>query len=328
MLYSYTQEAGDSVMKDQYEERIKQVIAYIEKHSSEPLRLEQLAAEAHFSKYHFTRIFTASVGMTPMAFVTRKRVERAMLLLTRTDQTILEIAGNSGFESVSALGVQFKRHYGCSPGTVRSRIRNNPNHRNTPSVFSNNQAEPVPSADYNRAGSNPLLRRAWDTMVELRDIAEVEVAYIRHVGSYLDTHNAWDKLNRWAAGQGLYPADQQFIGISLDDGELTEESVCRYDACVTLPAGFDREAHREEAQFKTLAGGLYAVYSYYDTVDRFVLAYDSMFSVWLPRSGYEADDRPCLEYCLNDPAQDPEGKCKVDLYVPIRRSAREAENGV
>ncbi|MFD2875124.1 GyrI-like domain-containing protein [Paenibacillus rhizoplanae] len=40
-----------------------------------------------------------------------------------------------------------------------------------------------------------------------------------------------------------------------------------------------------------------------------------------PRSGYEADDRPCLEFCLNNPAQDPQGKCRVDLYVPIRPSA-------
>lgn len=165
-------------------------------------------------------------------------------------------------------------------------------------------------------------------MVELREIPEVEVAYIRHIGSYLDTHNAWGRLTRWAAKQGLHPADQQFIGISLDDGELTEESVCRYDACITLPVDFEKEAHRNGVEFKTLAGGLYAAYSYYDTLDRFVLAYDTMFSVWLPRSGYEADDRPCLEYCLNDPAQDPQGKCKVDLYVPIRRSVQEAENGV
>lgn len=302
-------------MQEHYEKRIKQVIAYIEENSSQPLRLEQLAEVAHFSKYHFTRIFTAVTGLTPMAFVTRKRVGRAMMLLSQTNQTILEIAGHCGFESVSALGVHFKRHYGCSPGSIRSRNRK---HSNIPAVFSNSQAEPAPLTDYNRAGGNPLLRRAWDSMVELRDIAEVEVAYIRHIGSYLDTHNAWDKLNRWAARHGLHPAQQQFIGISLDDGELTEESVCRYDACVTLPAGFEREVYREEVGFKTLSGGLYAVYSYYDTVDRFVLAYDSMFSVWLPRSGYEADDRPCLEYCLNDPAQDPEGKCKVDLYVPIR----------
>lgn len=105
----------------------------------------------------------------------------------------------------------------------------------------------------------------------------------------------------------------------MDDGDLVEESACRYDACVTVPEGFEQEAHRPQVEFKTLSGGMYAVYSYYDTVDKFVLAYDSMFSVWLPRSGYEADDRPCLEFCLNDPMKDQEGKCKVDLYIPIKQ---------
>ncbi|NQX48331.1 AraC family transcriptional regulator [Paenibacillus tritici] len=306
-------------MNEEYRERIGKVIAYIEDNSSQPLRLDELAEISHFSKYHFTRIFTAVAGMTPMVFVTRKRIEQALVLLTGTNQTILEIAGKCGFESVSALGVQFKRHYGCTPGSVRN---SGQKHSNFATAFSNKQADKTPMADYNRTERrNPLLRRAWDSMVEIRHIPEVEVAYIRHIGSYLDTYSAWDKLKRWAAQQGLHPANQQFIGISLDDTEFVQESVCRYDACVTLPGGFEREAHRKEAEFKTLSGGLYAVYSYYDTVDRFVLAYDSMFSVWLPRSGYEADDRPCLEYCLNDPAQDPEGKCRVELYIPIKQEA-------
>ncbi|WP_405107198.1 AraC family transcriptional regulator [Paenibacillus sp. FSL K6-1217] len=305
-------------MNEEYRERIRKVIAYIEQNSSQPLRLDQLAEISHFSKYHFTRIFTAIAGMTPMAFVTRKRIERARVLLTETDLAILEIAGESGFESVSALNVHFKRHFGCTPSRIRTNGRK---HSNFPSVLSNKQAEPVPLADYNRTEGNPLLRRAWDSMVELREITEVEVAYVRHIGSYLDTHNAWDKLSHWSAQQGLHPANQQFIGISLDDTEYVDESVCRYDACITLPDGFKRDAQRKEVEYKTLSGGLYAVYSYYDTVDRFVLAYDTMFSVWLPRSGYEADDRPCLEFCLNDPAQDPQGKCMVGLYVPIRPSA-------
>lgn len=192
-------------MKEQYGERIEQVIAYIKNHSSQPLRLDQLADISHFSKFHFTRIFTAFTGMTPMAFVTRKRIERALALLTETSLTILEIAGESGFESVSALNVHFKRHFGCTPSSVRN---NGEKYSNFPSVLSNKQAEPAALADYNKAEGNPLLRRAWDSMVELREIAEVEVAYVRHIGSYLDTHNAWDKLTGWAAQQGFHPANQ------------------------------------------------------------------------------------------------------------------------
>ncbi|AIQ56241.1 AraC family transcriptional regulator [Paenibacillus borealis] len=303
-------------MNDEYIERISKVIAYIEEHSSQPLKLDTLAEVSHFSKYHFSRIFTAVVGVTPMAFVTRKRIQHSLVLLAETHQTILEIAGQCGFESVSVFNAHFKRYYDCTPGSFRNGNRKKSNFA---SALSNMQAESASVADYNRAGSNPLLRRAWDSMVEIRQIPDVEVAYVRHIGSYLHTYTAWDKLSRWADQQGLHAGNQQFIGISLDDGDLVEESACRYDACITLPVGLERETHRPQVEFKTLSGGMYAVYSYYDTVDKFVLAYESMFSVWLPRSGYEADDRPCLEFCLNDPAQDPEGKCKVDLYIPIKQ---------
>lgn len=304
-------------MYDDYRERIGKVVAYIEDHSCQPLTLDMLAGVSHFSKYHFTRIFNSVMGETPMAFVNKRRIQHSLVLLTDTNQSILEIAGQCGFESVSAFNAHFKKQYGCTPGSIRSRRRN---HSNFPSAFSNMQAESPPLADYNRARSNPLLRRAWDQMVEIRQLPGFEVAYVRHTGSYLHTYTAWDKLICWAGQQGLHAENQHFIGISLDDGDLVEESACRYDACITLPGGFEREGHLTQVEFRTLPGGMYAVYPYYDTADKFVLAYESMFSLWLPGSGYEPDDRPCLEFCLNDPMKDKEGKCKVDLYIPIKQS--------
>ncbi|WP_342424485.1 AraC family transcriptional regulator [Paenibacillus sp. FSL E2-0178] len=99
-----------------YRERIDKVIAYIEEHSSQPLKLDTLAEISHFSKFHFSRIFTAMVGVTPMAFVNRKRIQHSLVLLTETNKTILEVAGQSGFESVSVFNAHFKRYYGCTPG--------------------------------------------------------------------------------------------------------------------------------------------------------------------------------------------------------------------
>lgn len=36
-------------------------------------------------------------------------------------------------------------------------------------------------------------------------------------------------------------------------------------------------------------------------------------------SNFSADARACLEFCKNDPAKDKEGKCKVDLYIPVKK---------
>ncbi|MFC7750224.1 GyrI-like domain-containing protein [Paenibacillus thermoaerophilus] len=156
--------------------------------------------------------------------------------------------------------------------------------------------------------------------VSVKELPEYEVAYVRHVGSYMDTHQAWAKLEIWAKENGLSPANAYFIGISLDDPNTVEECACRYDACVTIPEGFPRENHGE-IRFRKLPGGWFALYRFYDTVDKLAIAYQSLFGQWLPNSGYDADDRPCLEFCMNDPANDAEGKCKVDLYIPIKRRA-------
>lgn len=156
--------------------------------------------------------------------------------------------------------------------------------------------------------------------ISIAKLPEYEVAFIRRIGSYFEPNDAWEKLMKWAMENGLFPPEQYFIGISIDNPEVVEEHACRYDACVTVPGGFDKTKHTD-IQFKRLPGGLYALYPFYDTPCQLAGAYQSIFRDWLPNSEYDADDRECLEFCMNNPADDPEGKCKVDLYIPIKKKA-------
>ncbi len=79
-------------------------------------------------------------------------------------------------------------------------------------------------------------------------------------------------LNHKITGEGyysgqmknkLYPPEQSFIGISLDNPELVASHMCRHDACVTIPENFEKEQH-QDVQFKSVDGGLYALYQFYD----------------------------------------------------------------
>ncbi|MEC0372826.1 AraC family transcriptional regulator [Paenibacillus chibensis] len=298
-----------------YQERIDSVIRYIQENSSEKLTLDQLAAISHFSKYHFSRIFSATVGMTPVAYVNRERVRKSVQLLAESHLTMLEISSRCGFDSISAFHAAFKKHYGMSPGEMRRSIGQSSNFQ---ADLSNNPEESASATHYNRNSTSSLFTRMWEQLIRIEAMSDVEVACVRHTGSYLDTYKAWDKLSQWAGERGLTPDRERYIGISLDDIRVVDELACRYDACVTIPEGFVKEGN-EDVRFATLSGGCYAVYSYYDTIDKFFLAFQNVYAIWLPNSGYEADDRPCLEVCLNDPAKDPEGKCKVDLYVPVKK---------
>ncbi|MGG0177618.1 AraC family transcriptional regulator [Gottfriedia acidiceleris] len=154
----------------------------------------------------------------------------------------------------------------------------------------------------------------------IKELPEYEVAYFRRYGSYFEPNGEhWDKLLNWAINNGLFPPQQSFIGISLDNPDLVESHNCRHDACVTIPDRFDKENH-ENIEFRKLAGGLYALYQYYDSPSMLNSGYKFIYEQWLPNSDFEADyERYNLEFNMNNPAEDPNGKAKVHLFVPVKK---------
>jgi hypothetical protein len=64
---------------------------------SEDIGLEDLAAEARLSPFHFARMFKQSLGVPPRVYLTRLRVEKACDLLERTDLSVTEIALGVGY---------------------------------------------------------------------------------------------------------------------------------------------------------------------------------------------------------------------------------------
>ncbi|MGN4612027.1 AraC family transcriptional regulator [Bacillus cereus group sp. MYBK71-2] len=155
--------------------------------------------------------------------------------------------------------------------------------------------------------------------VTIKKLPPLKVAYIRRTGSYFESQDHWGRLLQWANDNKLYPPEQSFIGISLDNPELVASHMCRHDACVTIPENFEKE-QLEGVQFKSVDGGLYALYEFYDEPHKLSVAYQYMYAEWLPNSEYDADyDRDNLEFCLNNVAEDLEGNLKVDLFVPIKK---------
>ena len=81
---------------------------------SEDITLDELAAEARLSPFHFARMFKQSVGVPPRVCLTRLRVERASELLEQTDLTVTEIAQEVGYSSNQVLArVSTQTRLGC-----------------------------------------------------------------------------------------------------------------------------------------------------------------------------------------------------------------------
>jgi AraC family transcriptional regulator len=103
--------------------RLRAVVEYIEEHLGSP-SLEQLAAVARLSPYHFARQFKAATGLPPHQYVIMRRVERAkQLLQAGTDLSLAEVAASAGFSDQSQFSQHFKRLVGVTPGQFRMPAR-------------------------------------------------------------------------------------------------------------------------------------------------------------------------------------------------------------
>lgn len=103
--------------------RLARVIEYMSTHFADPITLEQLAAEACVSKFHFTRLFTSKVGRTPFRFLIGLRLDVASRMLISTDLSIAQVAAACGFPTLSNFSKAFNARFGKSASRYRTKLR-------------------------------------------------------------------------------------------------------------------------------------------------------------------------------------------------------------
>ena len=102
---------------------------YLDRHYLEPLTLDQIAQAMGVSKYHLDRVFLASVGCTPVQYITRRRMARAQTLLGSTQQSVQRIAAQCGYNGYSYFTALFRRTVGMTPGEYRKLAQGHTNRR-------------------------------------------------------------------------------------------------------------------------------------------------------------------------------------------------------
>ncbi|MEP9369705.1 AraC family transcriptional regulator [Xanthobacter sp. VNH20] len=102
--------------------KLTHVIDFVGAHLDEGISLDQMAAVAGMGRFHFSRMFKAAVGLTPMAFVERARIERAKTLIGEGRLSLAEIGSKVGFEDKSHFTRRFRRHTGLSPREFLKKI--------------------------------------------------------------------------------------------------------------------------------------------------------------------------------------------------------------
>lgn len=289
-----------------YRDRVLRVIDHIGDHLDEPLDLETLAGVASFSAYHFHRVFRSMVGETLADYIRRRRLEAAGQALRR-GESVLTVALDAGYDSPEAFARAFKAHYGLPPSRFAS-------------------AEPAPDPWTNGCGlprgedgllliPHSSLRRA-SMKVDIVTLQETPIAFVSHQGPYsaeaIDP--AFERIVGWAVLNGHMNRKTLTLGRFYDDPDSVPADRLRAEACVTVREGVTVSTGIEHG---TIGAGIYAKTVFKGPIADCVQAYEFVFGDWLPKSGREAGDGPCMEVYVSDPDTPPE-KTITELYVPLK----------
>lgn len=97
---------------------------YLDSHYSDDINLEQLASLSHLNKYYLSHEFTRYYGISPISYLTHRRIEVCKNLLENTDHEISDIAHLAGFSSQSYLAQSFQKYCGMTAGEYRRSKKN------------------------------------------------------------------------------------------------------------------------------------------------------------------------------------------------------------
>ncbi len=100
-------------------EKVRRAILLIEQNLSEPLEVSELARRVNLSQRQLERLFQAELGLSPLVFARRLRLNHSLWLLTNTRRKVTEIAQSCGFNDASHFSRMFRSEYGCTPLEAR-----------------------------------------------------------------------------------------------------------------------------------------------------------------------------------------------------------------
>ncbi len=153
----------------------------------EDLSLATLAAEAGLSPHHFHRMFRGLTGETPKQYCQRLRLERAAYrLLVFGGKSIFDVALDCGYVNHETFTRAFGKRFGVSPREYRASGRR-------------------PSSGDNKTQISQLHDGFELSQTRVRELDDIPVAFIRHVGPYEEESRTLDAMRAFAEEQGLRP---------------------------------------------------------------------------------------------------------------------------
>ena len=259
------------------------------------LTLGALARAQGASPFQFHRQFSSAVGETPRQHVERLRLERAAYKLSVTEDRIIDIALEVGFDSHEAFTRAFRRWSGYSPRGWRQAAKAGQRAR-----MERNRHFQGDGCRFTEAWFEPRPRTA--------------ILAIRVIGPYGDLNAAearapiWAEIGAWAQARGI-PLGAERWGLFPDDPTLTPPQQQGADLCIPIAEPVQGDVR---VRCLELAGGLYGRIGHLGPGHTLLQGYRQLADA-IRRSSHAFRDGPPVQVFFED---EPE---RFEIWFPVRR---------
>lgn len=296
-------------------ERIQRSIDFIERNLKEEICLEEIAAQACFSPFHFHRIFKAKTGQSVGEYTRKRRLAEAADELLATSRRVIDIALDYRFQSQEAFTRAFRRSFGITPAAWRKR-----GSRIGTLLKKRLDIDSLKHLREGRISMEPEIVRKESFRVVGMQITTT----LKSNAENMDIAKLWERFAPRmdeiagrvdpAVTYGICgsPADEETCHCEMTEETEYAELVCvRVESPGRLPEGMTAA---------TVPARTYAVFTHKGKLFPNYLpqTYDYIYGTWLPGSGYELDGGFDFELyderfkAIDDPASE------MDIYVPIK----------
>jgi AraC family transcriptional regulator len=284
---------------------VRTVCDYINQNLDSDLSLDFLCEIAHCSKFHFSRQFSATLGIGVIKYINLMRLKRACYQLAFIqEKKIIDISIDANFENHESFCRAFKKVFELSP----SQFRNTQDWPQWQNIFKLPRlSETNDPHSHNRLEIMKVSLINFDsTKVALLEHRDVPSKLLQTVGKFIE----WRKQSK------LSPvSSSKTFGVAYDDPKTCKDADFRFDICSTVSQ--DIPSNSQGVINSKIPAGRCAQIRHLGSHELMDDKIRYLYQHWLPESGEQLRDFPCFFYYHNLIPFVQEHELITDIYLPL-----------
>ncbi|TNC80505.1 MAG: hypothetical protein C9356_13940 [Oleiphilus sp.] len=264
---------------------LKDIFQALDNRLSPPFRLDDLAQEIGYSKYHLCRAFHAATGEGLVTYLRRLTLSRSARSL-RSGGRILDVAIAHGYQSQEAYHRAFAKMFGVTP------------------------------LEFQKGHSHPslLLKRSWNAEFMPQRTPETyqvtrEAFTLWGMGGEYSYDHFDEIFSLWQRFHDVVPQSEDTYGVTFPLPSLPDHF--RYYAAIA------RESERLALKTLTLPKQQYQVFVHHGPASTLMQTFNYIWGIWVPENDYVVTGIDFERYPAGFDPMDNNGE--IEIYIPISR---------